>query len=268
MAFEKNRVRAAVLALPLAVGLSFGAATAAQADEDAAKEDPRATIHAGNIDEGQKDVCVKAELGEQVITKDLITYERGEINDQQQYLDITELDEGVTVTAIVVKGGDNYNVYVPGKEGDGGELFSETPPWMNLRAPLNDGGKIPALSHWFLCGSYTPPETTTTTTTSETTTTTTDASETSTPSSEPTSSVPTSAETTTSETPDVTATSIVDTAPPSSTSTTEAPVVDNASDSDDLAVTGFGSSWLIWAGVLFLVAGVGAIAGVRVLRKQ
>ncbi|MPY97514.1 MAG: hypothetical protein GEU97_05845 [Actinophytocola sp.] len=272
MAFEKNRVRAALFALPLAVGLSLGAATAAQAEE--AQEDPRATVHAGNIDGDQPGVCAKADLGGDVIANrneegedlELITIKRGELDDQQKYLDITAVADDVTVSAIVVKGGPNYNVYVPGEEGDGGEALSEIPPWEDLRAPLNDKGNIPALSHWFVCGSYTPPETSTTTTTSESTTTTTESSETSTTPPETTSS--TSEETTTSETSDVTTTSVVDTTPASETSTTDAPVVDNASDSDDLAVTGFGSSWLIWAGVLFLVAGVGAIAGVRVLRKQ
>lgn len=259
MAFEKNRVRAAVLALPLAVGLSLGAATAAHAATF--EEDDRATIHTGNAkdcdDVGLDGSVIVQVDGEEDLGTELIEYDGGALN-EDKYLDILSVKEGVEVTGIVVKGGDDANVYVPGEKG-----LEENPPWEDLRSPLNTGGKIPQISHWYICGSYTPPQTTTTTTTTSETTTTT--SETSSTPPETTSS---SSEETTSETSDVTTTSVVDTTPASETSTTEAPVVDNASDSDDLAVTGFGSSWLIWAGVLFVVAGVGTIAGLRVLRRQ
>ncbi|WP_034275970.1 hypothetical protein [Haloechinothrix halophila] len=259
MAFEKNRVRAAVLALPLAVGLSLGAATAAQAATF--EEDDRATIHTGNAkdcDDVGLDGSVIVQIdGEEDFGTELIEYERGEL-EEDQYLDILSIEDGVEVTGIVVKGGEDANIYVPGENG-----LEENPPWEDLRSPLNAGDKIPQISHWYICGSYTPPETTTTTTTSETTTTT--SSETSTTPPETTS---TTEETTTAETTTGATSTTEETTSVAETSTTEAPVVDNASDSDDLAVTGFGSSWLIWAGVLFVVAGVGTIAGLRVLRKQ
>lgn len=257
MVFEKNRVRAALFALPLAVGLSLGAATAAHAAEP--QEDPRATAHDGNAT-----TCADAGLsGEHVTNR--ISYERGQLDDQQQYLDIIAVDDGVEVTGIVVKGGDRYNVYVPGELG-----LPDAPPWEDLRAPLNDGGNIPALSHWYVCGSYTPPTSTTTTdtttTTSDTTTTTSETSAT-----ETTTASSTSEETTTTGTSGVTTSSVVassttDVVAPTSSSVP--PAIDNTSDDGDLATTGFGSGWLIWAGVLFLLGGVGTIAGARALRRQ
>jgi hypothetical protein len=61
---------------------------------------------------------------------------------------------GVEIHAIVVKGGNGYNVY-----------SSNVP---NMISPLTNGGQIPAISHWFVC--YGPPVTTTTTTTGPPTT--------------------------------------------------------------------------------------------------
>lgn len=254
MVFEKNRVRAALLALPLAVGLSLGAATAAHATEP--QEDPRATAY---DDQDNATTCADIGLSDDEDVTDRITYERGEIDDEQQYLDITAVDEGVTVTGIVVKGGDGYNVYVPGELG-----LPDAPPWTDLRAPLNNGGAIPALSHWYVCGSYTAPTTTTTTTTDTTTTTT----ETST---SETTTAPSTSEETTTERSGVTTSSVVassTTEVVAPTSSSDTPVVAGTSDDGDLATTGFGGGWLIWAGVLFLLGGIGTIAGARALRNQ
>lgn len=252
MVFEKNRVRAALLALPLAVGLSLGAATAAHA---AVTDDPRATAYDGNAT-----TCAGVELTGEDVTEQ-VTYERGTPN-EDQYLDITAVDEGVEVTGIVVKGGNGYNVYVPGEKDLG-----ETPPWEDLRSPLNDGGNLPQISHWYVCGSYTPPMTTTT----DTTTTTTDTTTTSETSATETTTAPSTSEETTTGTSGVTTSSVVassttDVVAPTSSSVL--PAIDNTSDDGDLATTGFSGGWLIWAGVLFLLGGVGTIAGARALRRQ
>ncbi|MFB9728973.1 hypothetical protein [Haloechinothrix salitolerans] len=270
MAFEKNRVRAAVLALPLAVGLSLGAATAAQATEDA-KEDPRATSYTGQENAKTcKDIGVSGELIAYLDEDDgeyteRITYERGQLEDNR-YLDILSVDPEVDVTGIVVKGADGYNVYIPGEEGDGGVALNENPPWKDLRSPLKKG-KVPQISHWYICGvDNTPPSESSSPAPSSEPSSPAPSSEPSSPA--PSSSEPTPSGTTPPGTTTDTTSTTAETSPASTTSTTDAPVVDNVSDSDDLAVTGFGSSWLIWAGVLFVVAGVGTIAGLRVLRKQ
>jgi hypothetical protein len=89
--------------------------------------------------------------------------EGGEPN-KDQYLTLTA-KPGVTVTGIVMKGGNGFNVYVPGEKG-----LEEAPgPWEKLYAPLNKGGNIPQISHWYACGEAeevveTPTSTPTTTT--------------------------------------------------------------------------------------------------------
>jgi len=264
MVFEKNRVRAALLALPLAIGLSLGAATAAHAAET---DDPRATAYDGNAktcaDAGLSGDRIVQVDGENDYGTDLITYQGGALNGDQ-YLDITAVDDGVEVTGIVVKGSNGYNVYVPGAKDLG-----ETPPWEDLRSPLTDSGNVPQISHWYVCGSYTPPTSTTTTTDTTTTTeTTTTTSETS--ATETTTASSTSEETTTETsggtTSSVVASSTTDVVAPTSSSVP--PAIDNTSDDGDLATTGFGGGWLIWAGVLFLLGGAGTIAGARALRRQ
>lgn len=62
-------------------------------------------------------------------------------------VDITDEGEaaGVVVEAVVVKGGNGYNVYrdpyVP----------PTLEPAQNYISPYNDGGNIPDISHWFVC---------------------------------------------------------------------------------------------------------------------
>jgi len=73
-----------------------------------------------------------------------------------QFVTISAVAAGVTFQAIVVKGGDGYHVY--------------NPPVANMQSPLNGGGNVPALSHWYACYTYVPPVTTTTTVAPTTTT--------------------------------------------------------------------------------------------------
>ena len=67
---------------------------------------------------------------------------------------LNRLPDGVTLTAIVVKGGDAYNLYNPGERGLGESL-----PYENLRSPLVGQGNVPTISHWFVCGTQTAPVT-------------------------------------------------------------------------------------------------------------
>ncbi len=73
-----------------------------------------------------------------------------------QFVTISAVADGVTFQAIVVKGGDGYNVY--------------NPRVANMQSPLNGGGNVPALSHWYACNTYVPPVPTTTTIAPTTTT--------------------------------------------------------------------------------------------------
>jgi LPXTG-motif cell wall-anchored protein len=64
---------------------------------------------------------------------------------QGTYITITGLPKGFTLTGVVVKGSDAYNVYLPGQLG--------SLPWTNLHSPTaGNSGAPAAISHWFLCG--------------------------------------------------------------------------------------------------------------------
>ncbi|WP_141997644.1 hypothetical protein [Amycolatopsis cihanbeyliensis] len=230
-------VRPALLAVPMAVGLLIGAAATAHATE---AEDPRASGHEGNAT-----TCAEAGLDGAVLSQEDLTFTGGTPN-VDQYLSITAA-EGGTVTGIVVKGGPRYNVYQPGSNG-----LSGTPPWEGLRAPLNNGGNIPQISHWYLCGTGTPDTTSSTPTTIETTETT-----------ETTGS-------TNPSTPDRSTTSEAGGSPGTSADATTASVtsaaVVPAGEDGDLASTGFGGSGLIWLGALLVLAGTALLVLFRIRR--
>jgi len=86
--------------------------------------DDRATSYAGNAT-----TCAEANLAGTIIAHD-------------EDLTVTHIDvtvpAGYELTGTVVKGGDGYNVYPPTALTD-------------LRAPFNNGGQVPAISHWFAC---------------------------------------------------------------------------------------------------------------------
>ena len=65
-----------------------------------------------------------------------------------KYVTISNIASGVVFQAVVLKGGNGYNVY--------------NPPVASMRSPLNNGGNVPDLSHWFACTTTVPVVTTTT----------------------------------------------------------------------------------------------------------
>ncbi|MEY7973336.1 hypothetical protein AB8O38_15190 [Saccharomonospora xinjiangensis] len=258
-------VAAVVLGLGLtAVAVAPALATEVAGEADAmsatdAGQDPRAEVHDGNAVDCEDfggGILVKVDDGDKKTENVALTYEGG-VPGQDRYLTITEVPSGIDVTAIVVKGGDGYNVYVPGARD-----LPETVPWEDLRAPLNNGGNIPAISHWYACGAEEPSAT---------------------PTSEPTSPNPNPGEPEPSQTPGEEPPSGEPTeAPPSSDAgapatstpagggasvpeTTESAPAPVAED-DDLASTGFSGGWLIGLGAA-LVAGGGALLAVTRLRK-
>jgi hypothetical protein len=63
-----------------------------------------------------------------------------------QEVDITITGTNVLIDAVVVKGGNGYNEYT-----NPSVLPPQLPPDQHYIAPLNDGGNVPAISHWFVC---------------------------------------------------------------------------------------------------------------------
>jgi LPXTG-motif cell wall-anchored protein len=165
-----------------------------------------------------------------------------ELTKNNTRLNIKSVNEGVTVTRIVVVGGnDGFNDYTPGKK------LSKNAPWNDLRAPFNYDRSQPKIDKWFLCGSKTTKPTQPTT-----------------PTTKPTRPGP-STETTKPSTPATSETSVSPT-----TSTTAPAVVPAGNESGTgggLANTGFDNSWLIWVGALLLAAGGGLLALLKFRRK-
>ncbi|WP_007025254.1 hypothetical protein [Saccharomonospora iraqiensis] len=260
-----SRFRPRTVAAGLACGLLVGTATAtagAVAAEEDPGEDPRAVAHGGNTVtcDGAKDgILVSYGDDGDVENVPELVYEGG-VPEQNRFVDITAIPERTEVTAIVVKGGPGYNVYTPGENGLSGE-----PAWTDLRAPLNNGDNIPAISHWFACG-YQP----TTTTPGEPTSEPEDEptqddgpDEPGTSSEQPTTRTEPSEETTTGTEATTIATGGSGTTPQTA-ETTVSPVNEN----DDLATTGFGSGWLIALGAALLLGGGALLALTRIRRSR
>lgn len=245
-----SRAVAAVVAASFALASTFATSTAFATETD----DPRATV----VPNDNAADCDDAGLEGTVVDTGDLEFTGGKVEDDL-LLTITGVAEGLTVTGIVVKGGDAYNIYVPG------ELeLSEDVPWEDLRAPINDGGNQPELSHWYVCatGEVTPPSSTTPPPSS---------TEPASSTAPPTSTEPTNSTEPSSTTEPSTTTTPGETEPgapgESEEPTTDAPV-DSDEDSDDLAVTGFGAAWLIPIGALLLLGGGAAIWLARARKQQ
>ncbi|OXM75238.1 MULTISPECIES: hypothetical protein [Amycolatopsis] len=238
---RRRSLRAAVAGALLATGFVLGTATA-----HAAAEDPRATRHDGNAS-----TCAGAKLAGTTLTAPGdYTFTRGKLDDDQ-YLDIVSVSPDITVTGIIVKGGNAYNVYEPGKLG-----LSTTPPWTDLRAPATGkNDNIPQLSHWFVCGIG--KTTTSTSTSAARTSTTTTAPATSTSAVSTSTPSRSTAGTTASSSPAGAA---------AVAATSETPKA-TARDASDLAHTGFDGGWLIGLGAALVLGGAALVFLVRARRK-
>ena len=67
-------------------------------------------------------------------------------------LNVTLLNPNAVIDAVVVKGGNGYNVY-----SNATFLPPTLPPPQHYISPFNGGGNVPALSHWFVCYHLTTP---------------------------------------------------------------------------------------------------------------
>ena len=172
--------------------------------------DPRATVHDKNVT-----TCAGAGLPGNTIEPADIKAEADKV-----YIDV--LDHA-GITAVVVKGGSQYNVYLA-KDLAGG--------WTDLHSPLNASGKPADISHWFACGgpdTEQPPKEQP-------------------PNEEQPTSTVTSPPSSTSS------------AAPATTVTTSAPAAAGAAE---LASTGFGSAWLVGLGAALLAAGAAVLLVLR-----
>ncbi|MBP2476708.1 hypothetical protein JOF53_005580 [Crossiella equi] len=221
----------------------------AAAQPPLASGDPRATAFDGNAT-----TC--AGFGGTLVTGQLT------VSVTSTHVTITAVPPQITLTAVVLKGGDAYNLYLPAGLG--------ALPWTGLHSPLvGQNGNIPQISHWFACGTTktTTTKTTTTTTTrttTATTTTTTRATSTTRTSTTTggTTTSPGSTEPTTtpSSTSGESTTPVVSTTPVRTTA--PVPVAE-----EDLARTGFDGGWLLALGVLLLLGGGLTLAVLRSHRR-
>jgi LPXTG-motif cell wall-anchored protein len=186
--------------------------------------DDRADSYIGNVEWNWPTACTVGGLTGTSITSGF-TFTGGKNTPD---LDITAIPDGVTITGVVVKGAEAYNVYLAGKLG---EL-----PWNDLRAP-DKNDKAPEISHWYACGvkkDQTSSSSSSSSSTSSSTVT--------------HSSTPSSSETTPSSS-EVAATT--------TTTAAAGPATDN------LASTGFGSAWLVGLGAALLAVGAAVLLVLR-----
>ncbi|GAA3435097.1 hypothetical protein [Kutzneria kofuensis] len=217
-----------------AVLLTAGAALAASGVAAAATDTPpssgddRAVVYSGNAV-----TCDQAHLPGGIVQ---VT---STVDATNTYITVTGVPGGVTVTGIVVKGSDGFNVYLPGKLG--------ALPWSNLHSPIaGNSGKPATISHWFACGTETTSSTSKTTSSTSKTSTTSTTSKTST-TSNTTTTAPGSSTTTTTT---VTTTTAAGVATTTTTSAGTAP----------LAFTGFSGGWLVIIAAALLLGGAALIA--------
>jgi hypothetical protein len=71
---------------------------------------------------------------------------------QGQEVDVAITGAGVAIDAVIVKGGPAYNVYA-----NAGVLPPALGPDQHYISPLNGGGNVPTISHWFVCYHLTTP---------------------------------------------------------------------------------------------------------------
>lgn len=222
----------AVLALGATL-LTTTAALAAPPNWHPQPGDDRATAHAGNVTR-----CAAAGLPGTTLTVAGLE----DATNTFVTINADDIPTGDTLVAVVVKGGPGYNVY------------QGLSSWTGLHSPTNPGGQTPTISHWFACLVSSTKVTTTSTTTTSTTTT----------------STTTTSTTTTSAPTDTTTGLSGGTAPGDVTTTNSAVAAATAptSGTKTLAYTGFGNGWLIWTGLLLLLAGLGAVAMPRWARRR
>ena len=151
----RARVVGSVGALALVAGLTAGLSTGAGAAADPQPSDSRATMVAGNVT-----TCAGAGFADSI---QVGSPSNGNASDANvsgvvktnagatqpgvgQEVDISLLNGSVVIDAVIVKGGPAYNVY-----SNPAVLPPALGPDQHYISPLNPGGNVPTISHWFVC---------------------------------------------------------------------------------------------------------------------
>lgn len=155
---------AGALAFILAVAATALLAASAIGNNGTSAEGIEPSVHAGNfVASDDQQVCFELEqLGYiDEVTTDMygfkidppVNFDNGDvkvtISDKGKSL-AWETSNGVTMLAVIVKGGPNYHVY----DYVGSGLTSDS----GLHSPLNNAGKVPAISHYNFCYTKGAPE--------------------------------------------------------------------------------------------------------------
>jgi len=153
----RARIASIVGVAALAAGFTVAMTGVASADS---ASDNRATFH----DAANATTCDDVGLGSDTQVgadgngsasdsnvSGVVTTNDGTIhNGQGEELNVTILGTSVQIDAVVVKGGNGYNVYE-----DSTFLPPTLGPPQHYISPFNNGGNVPAISHWFICYSAT-----------------------------------------------------------------------------------------------------------------
>ena len=189
--------------------------------------DTRATVHSGNAV-----TCADAGLAGKIVDVKFV------VDSTNHFIDIVALPANVTLTGIVVKGGNAYNVYGPNESS-------------GLHSPLNPGG-IAEISHWYACGqevSTSPGKTAGTESPQQ-------------------NGENASKEDSTAKTADEA--QVADASVPAASTPPGGSAGSAAAGTDtgNLANTGFSGLWLLLAGTGLLAIGLGLVFGVRATRRR
>jgi Domain of unknown function (DUF5979) len=154
----KRTLRARVAAVCGVAALAAGMTVALSgvASADSASDPNRATFH----DQANATTCSDVGLGDDTQVgaqgngsasdsnvSGVVKTNAGPIHTGQgEELDVTILGTNVVIDAVVTKGGNGYNVYE-----DPDFLPPTLQPDQHYIAPFNNGGQVPAMSHWFVC---------------------------------------------------------------------------------------------------------------------
>lgn len=130
-----------------------GPANAAVPPPGATASDPRATMVTGNVMTcAQLGLTGMTRLGTDGGSPAADAYVVATVRDDR-YVDVTVTPAGalagVVVNAIVVKGGDGYNLYT-----DPAVLPPTLPAPQGYLSPFAGSGNVPQISHWFVCYSF------------------------------------------------------------------------------------------------------------------
>lgn len=209
------RVLAASVALGGALLLSAMPAIADKPGTEPVSGDDRATAYAGNASRDQQGCTIGGLTGEVILFDD---------DPSGTYFDLPDIPEGFTLTGVVVKGGDAYNVYL------GSESTTD------LHAPLGPNDEPAGLSHWYACGIEDSQTTTT---------------------------VPSSGETSSEETSTSETTSGETTSESTGTEDTTTSGAVGGGSEDDLADTGASVGPALWVAGGLLLLGGGLLVATR-----